>query len=182
MDIKDAQRNMRHGYYGGAPGLAASALMWLLAGAVSAIHSSRAGVLALIFGGTLIHPLAILGSKLLRRPGTHARDNPFGALALEGTVILMFGVLLAFALSQFREELFFPAMLLVIGGRYLTFQTLYGLPVYWVCGGVLAALGLLAAILKFPAAASAFAGGVTEAVFAVVVFSQVRGEGQGAGP
>lgn len=176
MDIKEAQTNMRHGYFGGAPGLAASAVMWTLAGFATLIGNPHTGILVLIFGGMLIYPLSILGSKLCGRPGAHAKDNPLGALALESTAILLLGVLLAFAISQFRAELFFPAMLLVIGGRYLTFHTLYGRSVYWFCGGILAALGLFAAILKLPVAASAFAGGFTEAVFAAVVSLQTRRE------
>ncbi len=174
MEIKEAQSNMRQGYFGGAPGVATSAAMWLSAGLVAIVRSPQTAALVLLLGGMLIHPLAIVIARFLGRPGAHAKGNPLGALAFESTAILLLGVLLAFALSQFRVELFFPAMLLVIGGRYLTFQTLYGLPIYWVCGGVLSAAGLLAAVLRLPVAASAFAGGAVEAVFAVLIFSRMR--------
>jgi hypothetical protein len=150
--------------------------MWLLAGLVAAVRDPHTGVLVLIFGGMLIHPLAILGCRILRRPGAHDKANPLGPLALESTVILLLGVIVAFTLSRFRVELFFPAMLLVIGGRYATFQTLYGRRVYWLCGGVLASLGLLAATLRLPVAATAFGGGLIEAAFAVIVFTQIRRE------
>jgi len=182
MDIKDAQANMRHGYIGGAPGLFASAAMWLAAGGVAAVGPAKSAVIVLCVGGMLIHPLAVLACKLAGRPGAHAKENPLGALALESTVILLLGVLLALALAQFRVELFFPAMLLVIGGRYLVFQTLYGRRVYWICGGVLAALGIAAAMLKLPASGVALAGGFTEAVFGVVVLFRLRGEGTAARP
>ena len=174
MNIEDAQANMRHGYFGGAAGLASSAVIWLLAGSAAAVRDPNTGVMVLILGGMLIHPLAVLGSKLLGRPGAHDRTNPLAPLALEGTVILLLGVLVAFALSRFQVELFFPSMLLVIGGRYLTFQTLYGRRVYWLCGGILIPLGLLAATLKFPVAVCAFAGGLIEAAFALLVFVQIR--------
>lgn len=174
MNIEEAQTNMRHAYLGGAPGLATSAVVWLLAGSVCVVRGPQAGVLVLIFGGMLIHPLAILGSKLLGRPGAHARNNPLAPLALESTVILLLGVILSFALSRFRVELFFPSMLIVIGGRYLTFHTLYGRRVYWLCGTFLASLGLLSAVLGFPVAASAFGGALLEAVFAVIVFGQIQ--------
>ena len=174
LNIEEARTDMRHAYFGGAPGLAASAVVWLVAGSIGVFRGPQAGVLALIFGGMLIHPLAILGSKILGRPGAHARNNPLGPLALEGTVILLLGVILAFGLSRYRVELFFPAMLIVIGGRYLTFHTLYGRRVYWFCGTALASLGLLAGVREFPVAASTFGGAVIEAAFAAVVFVQAR--------
>ena len=180
LNIEEAQTDMRHAYFGGAPGVAASAVVWLVAGSIGVFRGPQAGVLALIFGGMLIHPAAVLGSKILGRPGAHARNNPLGPLALEGTVILLLGVILAFGLSRHRVELFFPAMLIVIGGRYLTFHTLYGRRVYWFCGTALASLGLLAAVREFPVAASTFGGAVIEAAFAGVVFVQARRDGKNA--
>jgi hypothetical protein len=179
MDIKDAQSNMRQGYIGGAPGLFASAAMWLAAGVVAAVGTAKGAVVVLFVGGMLIHPLAVLACKLAGRAGAHAKENPLGALALEGTVILLLGVMLALALAQFRVELFFPAMLLVIGGRYLVFQTLYGRRVYWLCGGALAALGIAAAMLKLNVSVVALAGGFTEAVFGAIVLGQQRRAGTG---
>jgi len=181
MDIKNAQADMRYGYLGGAAGLFASATVWLAAGVAAAAGSAKGAVVVLFVGGMLIHPLAVLACKLAGRPGAHVKENPLGALALESTVILLLGVLLALGLAQFRVELFFPAMLLVIGGRYLVFQTLYGRRVYWICGGVLAALGMAAAMLKLPVPATALAGGVTEVVFGALVLSRHRREGT-AGP
>jgi len=174
MNIEEAQADMGRSYFGGAPGLASSAVIWLLAGSTAAVRDPKTGVLVLILGGMLIHPLAMLGSKILGRSGAHDKSNPLAPLALEGTVILLLGVLVSFALSRSQVELFFPSMLLVIGGRYLTFQTLYGRRVYWICGGILISLGLLAATLKFPVAVCAFAGGLIEAAFALLVFVQIR--------
>ncbi|AOS44720.1 hypothetical protein Verru16b_01787 [Lacunisphaera limnophila] len=176
LTIDEAQTDMRHAYFGGATGLAASALVWLLAGSIALFRTPQAGVLALFFGGMLIHPLAVLGSKALGRPGAHARNNPLGPLALESTVILLLGMILAFGLSRYRVELFFPAMLIVIGGRYLTFHTLYGRRVYWLCGTALASLGLLAALQELPVAASTFGGAVIEAAIAAIVVVQIRRE------
>src|SRR4051812_5194338 len=104
MSIDDAQANTRQGYFGGAPGLASSALVWLLAGLTVALRGPNTGVTALIFGGMLIHPLSVLGSKILGRPGTHESTNPLAPLALEGTVILLLGVLVSFTLSRFQVE------------------------------------------------------------------------------
>lgn len=174
MEIQKAQADMRHGYLGGAPGLFASAAMWLAAGGVAAGGFAKHAVIVLFVGGMLIHPLAVLACKLAGRPGAQAKGNPLGALALESTVILLLGVMLSLLLAQFRLELFFPAMLLVIGGRYLVFQTLYGRRIYWICGGTLAAFGTLAAMLKLPASTTALAGGCVEVVFGTIVLAQER--------
>lgn len=174
MTVPAAQADLRHAFLGGATGLLASGLVWVAAAIVTIAVDPRRGVLALLLGGMMIHPLAMLFSRLAGRPGAPAKDNPLAPLALESTAILLLGILLALALAQFRLDLFFPAMLLVIGGRYLTFQTLYGLRTYWICGGVLAALGFLSALLHLPVAATAAAGGVIELVFAGLVYRQAR--------
>ena len=154
--------------------------MWLAAGIVATVGTTKGAVIVLCVGGMFIHPLAVLACKLAGRPGAHAKENPLGALALESTAILLLGVLLSLGLAQFRLELFFPALLLVIGGRYLVFQTLYGRRIYWLCGAVLAALGLAAALLKLSVSPVALAGGLTEVVFGAIVLSQDRHEATGA--
>lgn len=125
--IADAQRNMRFAYFGGAPGLLASALAWLAAGTVAVTSSAPHAALALLVGGMLIHPVGVLVAKALGRPGSHVRGNPLGTLALEGTFLLLLCLPLAYAVALLRVAWFCPAMLLVIGGRYLTFASLYGI-------------------------------------------------------
>ncbi len=62
--------------------------------------------------------------KALGRSGKHSPSNPLGSLALATTFWLILSCLLAYAVSLCRIAWFFPAMLLAIGGRYLTFLTL----------------------------------------------------------
>ena len=176
MNIADAQRDMRFGYLGGAPGLMASGLAWLTAGVVALNASPRNAVITLFVGGMLIHPVAVLLAKALGRTGSHARTNPLGTLALEGTVLMLLCLPIAFVVSLHRAEWFFPAMLLIIGGRYLTFATLYGLRLYWICGTALALASFALFRFNSPLAFGAFAGAAIEIVFAVWVFVTVRGE------
>jgi hypothetical protein len=65
-------------------------------------------------------------------------------------------------------------MLLAIGGRYLTFRTIYGLVMYWPLGATLcmAAVGLV--FLRAPVAMSALVGGLIELGFAVVMLRSAR--------
>ena len=141
---------------------------------VAALSSERAAVLALLIGGAAIHPLGMTIARLLGHPGTHAPGTPLGRLATESTFWLVAGSAIAYGMHVLRIEWFFPAMLLVIGGRYLTFQTLYGLRAYWVCGALLCAAGLALALTRAPAVTGAFTGAAVELVFAAVLLGQAK--------
>ena len=172
--LADAQADMRSGYLSGAPGIAASSAAWLAASAVAGAVSSSAAVWTLLVAGAFIHPAGVLLTKLLGSSGTHQAGNPLARLAMEGTLWMLAGIAVAFGMSVLRIEWFFPAMLLLIGGRYLTFQTIYGIPAYWALGAALCATGIALALVRAPVVASALAGGLIELVFAAVVFSKAR--------
>lgn len=172
FSFEQAQADMRAGYQCGAPGVAVSGAVWLVAAAVAVMVSPATAVLALLVGGALIHPLGMLLAKLTGGRGAHTPGNPLAGLAGEGTVWMLAGIVLAFGLQLWKLEWFFPAMLLVIGGRYLTFRTLYGLRTYWLLGGALCALGLGLVATGAPAAVAALAGGAMELVFAGVLYRQ----------
>jgi hypothetical protein len=174
LTFGQAQRDMRHAYFGGAPGVFVSSLAWLAAGIVALSQPPARVVLALFAGGMLIHPLSLLLCKLLGRPGAHAKGNPLGALALESTVWMLLGMILAFGLSLWRAELFLPAMLLIIGGRYLTFATVYGMWLYRACGLALAAVGFALGALSAPMAVGAFTGAAIEMIFAAALYLPSR--------
>src|SRR5690606_39197596 len=169
-DIADAQRDMRFGFYAGAPGVLASTLAWLSAGFVALRGSPEDAVLALFIGGVLIHPAAVVLAKLLGRPGGHSSGNPLGTLALEGTVLLLLCLPVAYVVSLYRIEWFFPAMMLIVGGRYLTFATLYGLRTYWALGGALALAACVLVVTRQPSVVGAFAGGIVELAFGIGLF------------
>lgn len=171
MLITDAQRDMRHAYFDGATGVLASGLVWLCAAVVALLGSADRSIAALFIGGMFIHPLAVLLARLLGRSGNHTRGNPLGALAMEGTIFMLMCLPLVYFLSRWRLDYFFPAMLMVIGGRYLTFATLYGNRLYWVLGAV---LGLAAwALVSFHASfvAGAFTGAGLEIAYAAILFA-----------
>ena len=174
MQLSEAQQDMRVAYVGGSSGALASAVAWLVAGIVALLVSPRSAVLALFLGGTLIFPASVVLSKAMGSTGKHARTNPLGRLALEGTVFMLFCLPLAYVVSLYRAEWFFPAMLLVIGGRYLTFSTLYGIRLYWSFGAVLALAAYALFAMGASPAAGAFTGAGIECVFAAALFAVVR--------
>ncbi|WP_310572258.1 hypothetical protein [Gemmatimonas sp.] len=172
--ISDAQLEMRLAYFGGAPGMLTSALVWMTAGFVALRQTPERAVWALFIGGMLIHPLSVVLTKALGRSGTHGPHNPLGTLALATTFWMILCLPLAYGVSLHRIEWFFPAMLLVIGGRYLTFSTVFGTRIYWLCGGTLALAGYAAAAAKASPVIGAFAGAAIEAAFALVIFVRAR--------
>lgn len=174
--VAAAQRDMRHAYMDGAPGVLTSGTVWFIASLVCILHSPRQAVWALFVGGMLIHPVALVLLKLLGRPAMHARGNPLGALALSTTIWMILALPLAYAVSILRIDWFFPAMLFVIGGRYLCFSTLYGMRIYLLFGAVLALAGYGLASLGASAPAGAFVGATIEAGFGAFILAMARRE------
>jgi hypothetical protein len=172
ITISQAQANMRNAYFSGAAGVLVSGCVWLTAGLVATLHPASTAVFVLLIGGALIHPLSVVLCKILGRTGTHERGNPLGLLAIEGTVWLLAGIAVAYGMHVLRAQWFFPAMLLVIGGRYMTFQSLYGLRIYWLCGVALIFAGVALALAMAPSAVSALVGAAIELIFATLIFVQ----------
>ncbi|MDB6095109.1 MAG: hypothetical protein JWM32_2671 [Verrucomicrobia bacterium] len=168
--IAGAQREMRFAYYGGAPGMFTSATVWLIAGIVSIVQSPERAVWALFIGGVFIHPVSGLLTKAMGRSGKHSAGNPFGSLALATTFWMILALPLAYGVSRLRIEWFFPAMLFIIGGRYLTFSTIFGARTYWFCGAALALAGFALGRANASPTFGAFSGAAIEAMFAVTIF------------
>lgn len=176
MSIAQAQSEMRLAYYGGAMGIYASACAWFVAAFVAMQYSASNAVWALFIGGMLIHPVSLVLNKIMGRPAKHSDGNPLGALALESTVWLIASLPLVYVVSLHRIEWFFPAMLLVIGGRYFTFSSLFGTRVYWLCGASLLLAGYLLVKSNASPVIGALTGAVIETFFATVVFLMARTE------
>ncbi|MBA4745308.1 MAG: hypothetical protein H2058_08620 [Muricauda sp.] len=160
--ISSAQADLREGYADGALGVLASGTVWMVAALVAFLVSSQTAIWTLFFGGMLIHPLGLLMAKLIGVPGSHSKQNPLGKLIMEGTIFMLMCIPLALLLSLQDHAWFFQGMLLIIGGRYLTFTTLYGIKTYWILGGILGAASFALFLLKASPAISAFTGSIIE--------------------
>jgi hypothetical protein len=174
MQFIESQKDMKDAYYSGATGVLASGVIWVIAGVVGTFFSSKESMLTLLIGGMLIFPLSLISAKFLGRSGKHANNNALRHLAIEGLAILFVGLFLAFCIAQYNADLFYPFMLMIIGTRYLTFQTLYGLKVYWFLGGLLIVAGFMSVLLKLPFIFGAYAGGIIEILFALLIFKQSK--------
>ncbi|NNK28436.1 MAG: hypothetical protein EX254_07255 [Flavobacteriaceae bacterium] len=173
-NLLKAQEDMRNGYGYGSIGLLVSGTVWVTASLIVNFYSPQKGIWALIIGGMLIFPVSTLIEKLIGIKGGHDKKNPLGKLGMEGTIWMIMCIPLAYGLSLIKSEWFFQGMLLVIGGRYLTFASIYGMRIYWIIG---AALGFSAYILfKLQAKdfTSALAGGLIEIIFGIGLYVLFR--------
>lgn len=122
----------------------------------------------------LIHPLGILISKLFKRSGQHQKDNPLVKLAMESTILLFLGLFIAYTIFQIQSDWFFSIMLMIIGVRYLLFQSIYGMKVYWLFGGVLMLSGVACLVLNQPFQVPAIIGGAVELIFGFFIIQLDR--------
>ncbi|WP_220473383.1 DUF7010 family protein [Flagellimonas lutimaris] len=169
-NIANAQADLRRGYADGALGVLASGTVWMAAALVAFLVSSQTAIWTLFFGGMLIHPLGLLMAKLVGVPGSHSKQNPLGKLIMEGTIFMLMCIPLALLLSLQNHAWFFQGMLLIIGGRYLTFATLYGIKTYWILGAVLGAAAFALFFFNGNPAISALSGSMIEIGFGIFLF------------
>lgn len=172
LTLPQLQAQMRAGYGSGWTGIAASALAWAVAAGIAWQGSAQHAIWALLAGGALIFPASVVLGKLLGLPCTHPKGNALGSLAGASTFWLIFCLPIAWLLGQQQPAWFFAAMLLVIGGRYLVFASIYGMALYWALGLILAAAGFGLTALSMPAAVIASAGAAIELVFAGLCAAQ----------
>ena len=169
MKFIEAQKDMRDSYFGGAPGAFASGVVWLTAGIIALLSTKQISVMVFFFGGTLIHPVGILLSRALKRSGKHKKGNPLSHLALESIFMLFIGLFIAFLTLQIRSNWFFSIMILIIGGRYFIFSSIYGMRVYWVFGTVLILTGVVGFLFNTPFHVIGLTGGIIEILFSFII-------------
>jgi hypothetical protein len=173
-NMKQAQLEMRNNYIWGATGIVVSGFMWLLSGLVAYNYSPKQAVWTLLIGGVLIHPISTIVNKILGVSGTHSKNNALGNLAMEGTFFMLMCIPLAYGLSLLRTEWFFQGMLMIIGGRYLTFNTLYGNRLFWIIGATLGIAGYLLYSLNAQSYVSALTGSIIEISYGAYMYIYSR--------
>jgi hypothetical protein len=172
--IAEHQADMRRAYIWGATGIVTSGVAWLVAGLVAHFVSPKHAVWTLFIGAAFIFPVSNVIDRLLGASGKHAATNPLGKLALEGTIFMLMCLPLAYVISIYRIDWFFPAVLMIIGGRYLTFGTIYGTRLYWLLGALFGMAAWVSLILALPPHVSALIGAAIEIVFGVVLYVKKR--------
>lgn len=166
----NAQLEMRDAFYDGAPGVMVSGLVWANAALICYLWGVEKGIWALLIGGVVISPAADILTRFLGRSASPPNGNPLTALAVASTVWLIVCCAMAFGLSLYSPILFFPAMMAVIGCRYMVFSTIFNLATYAVLGCVLLVAAVAAIWLRLEPYQSASLGSFIEISCAVVMF------------
>lgn len=144
--LANAQQDLARAYAGGAPGVLVSGLVWLIAGVVWQLYGIKVAFSALFFGGMAIHPLGVLIERIAFRAPKATIGKPLETLAIEATIPLFVGVMIAWVLLVRAPDLAIPVFAAIVGARYFLFRTLYGEIAYWVLG---AAILLVAGLALF---------------------------------
>lgn len=135
--LVDAQRDLSRAYAGGAPGVFISGLVWLVAGAVWHLYGIWPAFAALFVGGMAIHPFAMLIERVAFGAPRATTGKALETLAIEATIPLFVGVMIAWVLLFRAPDLVIPVFAAIVGGRYFLFRTMYGDLAYWALGGAI---------------------------------------------
>ncbi|WP_428631102.1 DUF7010 family protein [Sphingopyxis sp.] len=172
--LSAAQQDLAQAYAGGAPGVFVSGLVWLIAGIIWQLYGINAAFAAMFIGGMAIHPLAVLIERMAFRAPKAIIGKPLETLALEATISLFVGVMIAWVMLVRAPDLAIPIFAAIIGARYFLFRTLYGEIAYWVLGAaILLVAGLALFGLTLPLNLG-FLVGIIELVAAVWVLRRWR--------
>ena len=169
---KEQQLQMRLAYYGGAPGILVSGLVWVIAALVCYRLGINKAVWTLLIGGALIHPIGTIVTKALGRSAKTDKGNALTQLAMASTIWLILCCAMAYGLFLLKPELFFPAMMATIGSRYLIFATVFGKSIFWGLGATLLVAASLAYFLQLSPSIAAGLGALVEILFAFLAFSK----------
>src|SRR6516225_2988590 len=167
MDIQDAQRENRSVYIGGFWGQLFSSVVWLASAAVGTWLTPKASVLTTVIGGFFIFPLVQMLLRLSGRPARVSKENSFHYLGMQIAFVLPISMLLLVPVSLYDLNLFFPALMILLGAHYLPFATLYGMRMFLFLAGILIAMGVLIAhYFSGTFSLGAWLGGLTLFAFA----------------
>ena len=103
---------------------------------------SRLGMAILFFVSMVLFPLTQLTLRLMWRPAKLRKENSLNQLATQIAFTVPIRFILVGAATLYRENLFYPASMVVVGAHYLPFIFLYGMPQFGLLAGLLIAGGV----------------------------------------
>ncbi len=177
MDIQDAQREVRSVYIDGFWGQLVSSIIWLVSAALGTWVTPKASILTVMIGGFFIFPLTQMLLRLSGRRASVSKENPFNSLGMQIAFVLGFSMLLLVPVGLYQLNLFFPALMVLLGAHYLPFATLYGMRMFLILAGILIATGVMIAHYFLEAfSLGAWIAGLALFVFAWIGRSIATGE------
>lgn len=177
MQVEDAQREVRTVFVGGFWGQLVSSAIWLASAALGYWATPRAAIIAAVGAGFFIYPMTQLLLRLTGGPTSVPKSNPLGSLGMQIAFTLPPTMLLLIPVTVFRLNLFYPALMILVGAHYLPFAFLYGMRIFMALGAVLVSSGI-AIEIYYPGSFSlgGWVGGLTLFVFAWILRAAVQHE------
>ena len=168
MDITQAQRDVRTTFLGGFAGQLVSSAIWFLSSASYTWRSFKAGALVLVVGGFFIFPLTQLLLRLMGRPFALPKGHPMNGLGMQVAFTLPLTLPLVYTASLYRQSLFYPAFMIVLGAHYLPFIFMYGMKQFAVLAALLISFGVFIGL--YLPKATTLGGWVTATALLVFAF------------
>ncbi|MHB8527151.1 MAG: DUF7010 family protein [Candidatus Acidiferrales bacterium] len=180
MLVQEAQREVRTIFIGGFWGQLVSSAIWLASAALGFWVTPRAAILALVAGGFFIFPATQLLLRLTGGPASVSKNNPLGNLGMQIAFTLPLTMLLLVPVTEFRLNLFYPALMILLGAHYLPFVFLYGMRMFIPLCAILVSSGVAIA-LYFPRSFSlgGWIAGLILFAFAWILRAVVQHEASG---
>ena len=167
MHIEEAQRETRSVFIGGFWGQLVSSIIWLAAAAVGTWISPKASILTAVISGFFIFPLTQTMLHLSGRPARVSKENAFHFLGMQVAFVLPISMLLLIPVGQYDLNLFYPALMILLGAHYFPFATMYGMRMFLFLAGILIAAGVVIAHwYSATFSLGAWVGGIALFVFA----------------
>lgn len=175
MDIAQAQSDVRRIYSGGWGGPAVSALIWLVAAALTDYVGIGVGAAVLFLGGAfLIFPVNMALNRALSGQADLPRGHPMRGLALQTTMTMVASLLAAWAISTVLPGAYFPLAMVVVGAHYFPFTHLYGEVVFLIAGAVQVVTGLLILVNDSPVSLGGYVMAALLALQSLALFLRNR--------
>lgn len=174
MNLKEAQREFRQVFLGGAVGQFITGIIWLISAALSTWRGEGSGIVALFMGGMFIFPLTQLLLRFIGQEETLSADNALQPYFLHTVIAMGATYPLVYAATLYNLNWFYPAFMLVTGAHYLSFILFYGMRQFGVLAAALI-IGSLALVILLPDvfAAGGWLTGAVLLTFSLVLWTTV---------
>jgi hypothetical protein len=172
--IQSAQTDMSRYYIGGSIGVIVSGIVWLLVAIISIKYNTKLAVWSLLIGGMFIHPVGMMICRVVEKKAVKPVNNICNQLAMQSTLFMVVCLPIAYGLSFQTPEWFFLSMMLIIGGRYFTFVTIYGNKLYWFLGFVLVIMSYFLFKTKAIPSIILVISGIIEILVGLLLFYQFK--------
>ena len=143
MLVHDAQREVRTVFIGGFWGQLVSSAIWLASAGLGSWVSPRSAIATVVIGNFFLFPTVLLLLRLTTGHTSLTKGNPLGSLGMQTAFALGASMLLLVPVTEFRLNLFYPALMILVGAHYFPFASLYGMRMFIPLGAILVGSGIV---------------------------------------